>query len=111
MRAKLKPLTGIVLCMCGAILLSLVMRDPDIRLIAPMLCILVVIGVAFRWGRAAAILGAGTANLIFDFFLFPPLGSIRVSDPAEVMSMALLQVSAVSVAILIRPDNNKEDLR
>ena len=106
----LKPLTGIVFCMCGAILLCLAMRDPDIGLIAPMLCILVVFGVPFRWGRAAAILGAGAANLIFTIFLFPPLGSIRVSDPLEVMSMALLQVSAVMGAILIRP-NHKEDLR
>jgi K+-sensing histidine kinase KdpD len=59
---------------------------------------------SFLWGRAAAIFGAAAATLTFDLFLFPPIGSIRVSDPVERLALALLAWSAV-VASLMTPPN------
>ena len=108
MRTKVKLITGIVVCCCAAILLSWVMKDPDTRLAAPLLCIFVVFLVAFRWGRAAAILGAAAANLIFAMFLFPPVGSIRISELDERMALVVLQSSAVFAALLIGPHRKKD---
>ena len=102
-----KSLRGIVFCMGAAAVLSLVMRDPDTRLAAPILCTFAVIASAFLWGRAAAILGGAAATLTFDLFLFPPIGSIRVSDPAERLALALLAWSAL-VASLMTPPNPAE---
>jgi K+-sensing histidine kinase KdpD len=97
-----KSLCGIVFCICAAVVLSLVMRDPDTRLAAPVLCTFAVMASSFLWGRAAAILGAAAATVTFDLFLFPPIGSIRVSDPVERLALALLAWSAV-VAFLMTP--------
>ena len=105
-----KSLCGIVFCIGAAAVLSLVMRDPDTRLAAPILCTFAIMATSFLWGRAAAILGAAAATLTFDLFLFPPLGSIRVSDPVERLALALLAWSAV-VAALMTPPNPAEASR
>jgi K+-sensing histidine kinase KdpD len=59
---------------------------------------------SFLWGRAAAILGAAAATLIFDLFLFPPVGHIYVSDPVERLALVLLAWSAVVAALMTPPD-------
>ena len=105
-----KSLRGIVFCIVAAGVLSFVMRDPDTRLAAPILCMFAVMASSFLWGRAAAILGAAAATLTFDLFLFPPIGSIRVSDPVERLALALLALSAV-VASLMTPPNPAEASR
>jgi K+-sensing histidine kinase KdpD len=107
MHNKQKSHWGIVFCIGAAAVLSLVMRDPDTRLAAPILCTFAVMASSFLWGRAAAILGAAGATLTFDLFLFPPIGSIRVSDPVERLALALLVWSAV-VASLMTPPNPTE---
>ena len=99
-----KSLRGIVFCISAAAVLSLVLRGPDTRLAAPILCTCAVMASSFLWGRAAAILGAMAATLTFDLFLFPPIGSIRVSDPAERLALALLAWSAVVAALMTPPD-------
>ena len=110
MHNKQKSLCGIVFCIGAAAVLSFVMRDPDTRLAAPILCTFAVMASSFLWGRAAAILGAAAATLTFDLFLFPPIGSIRVSDPVERLALALLALSAV-VASLMTPPNPAEASR
>lgn len=99
-----KSLCGILFCICAAVVLSFVMRDPDTRLAAPILCAFAVMASSFLWGRAAAILGAAAAALTFDLFLFPPIGSIRVSDPVERLALALLAWSAVVAFLMTPPD-------
>jgi K+-sensing histidine kinase KdpD len=107
MHNRQKSQWGIVFCIGAAAVLSLVMRDPDTRLAAPILCTFAVMASSFLWGRAAAILGAAAATVTFDLFLFPPIGSIRVSDPVERLALALLVWSAV-VASLMTPPNPTE---
>ena len=105
-----KSLWGIVFCIGAAAVLSLVMRDPDTRLAAPILCTFAIMATSFLCGRAATILGAAGATLTFDLFLFPPVGHIYVSDPIERLSLALLAWSAV-VASLMTPPNPAEASR
>jgi K+-sensing histidine kinase KdpD len=104
MRKRQKSLSGMVFCISAATILSLILRDPDTRLAAPILCTLAVMASSFLWGRAAAILGAAAATLIFDLFLFPPIGSMRVSDPVEGLALALLAWSAVVASLMTPPD-------
>ena len=101
MHATLKTFAGILLCVCSAVLLSLVLNDdPEIRLIAPLICLFVVIATSFLWGRMAAILGGAAASLTFSALLFPPLGSLRVSDPGDRTVLILFQLSAIGVSFL-----------
>ena len=105
-----KSLWGIMFCIGAAAVLSLVMRDPDTRLAAPILCTFAIMATSFLWGRAAAILGAAAATLTFDLFWFPPVGHIYVSDPVERLALALLVWSSV-VASLMAPPNPAEASR
>jgi len=99
-----KSVKGIGFCLCAAGILSLIMRDQDSRLAAPLLCTFAVMATSFVWGRAAAILGGICATLIFDLFLFPPIGHFRVSDPAERLALVLLAWSVVMAALMSPPD-------
>ena len=110
MRTMQKSLCGIVFCLCAALVLSFVLRDPDTRLAAPILCTFAVMASSILWGRAAAILGAAAATLTFDLFLFPPIGHVYVSDPVERLALALLVWSAL-VACLMAPPNPAEASR
>ena len=100
MQLTRKSVGGIGFCLCAAVMLSLIMRDADSRVAAPLLCTFAVMAASFLWGRAAAIFGGICATLIFEFFLFPPIGSFRVSDPAERLALALLAWIAVIAALL-----------
>ena len=97
---RIKTLAGSIFCLCAALLLSLIMRNPDIRLAAPLVCIAAVITTAFLLGRAAAILGAAAAVVTFDLLLFPPVGCIRVSEPAEGLALVVLAWSAIAVGLV-----------
>jgi K+-sensing histidine kinase KdpD len=101
---SLKSLPGIGFCLCAAVLLSLVLNnDEDVRLVAPLMCLFIVIATSLYWGRMAAILGGSVASLTFSIFFFPPLGSIRVSDPADRTTLILFELSVIGVSFLSPP--------
>jgi len=104
LRIKLKSFSGIAVSVSAAVVLSLVLHDDaDIRLVAPLVYLFVVIATSFFWGRAAAIVGSAAGSLTFCILLFPPLGSIRISDPHERTILFLFQVSAIGLAFLAPP--------
>ena len=105
-----KSWLGIVLCFCVAMLLSLLLHnDEDIRLVAPLICLFAVIASSSWWGRTAAILGGIAATLTFSTCLFPPFGSIQVSDPGERTILIVFQLNALAMAFVFTPrlSNNK----
>ena len=104
MRFTLKSAGGIVFCVGAAIVLSFVMNDDsEGRLAAPFICLFAVLMTAFLCGRLAAILGATGANLTFCLLLFPPLGSIRVSNPNQRVAVIAFQILALGAAFLAPP--------
>lgn len=74
--------------------------DAEIRLVAPLVCLFVVMAASFVWGRTAAILGSVGATLTFATLLFPPIGRLQVDDPGERMVLLVFQVAAVGLAML-----------
>lgn len=102
MRPRLNLLRGMAFCICAAVVLSLLMNDdPDVRTMAPFICLFAVTMAAFLWGRITAILGAIGAGVTFCYFLFPPLGSIRVANPHQrvaIVTFLLLAILAVRLA-------------
>jgi len=56
----------------------------------------VVAAVSFGWGPAIATAVAGA--LAYNYFLIPPLYTLRVSDPANVWALALLLIVAAIVS-------------
>lgn len=97
MRIKLESLVGVAFCAGAAIVLSLLLNDdPEVSLIAPLMCLFVVTMTAFFWGRVVAIFGAVASNLTFCFYLFPPRWSIRVSNPDQRIAVIVFQAVVVS---------------
>ena len=103
-RMKLKTLFATAFCAGGAAWLSFVLRGSDDRLLAPTLFAVVVAAAGLLWGRASALLGGVASVLVFDLLLFPPIGSIRVSDPIERMSLVLLGWAAILLWVVIPPE-------
>lgn len=107
LRTNLRIFAGVGLCVCAAAVLSLVMRDADSRIAAPVVCTFPVLAASLLWGRAAAILGGLAASVFFALFLFPPIGSFYVSDPAERLVLILLGSSTVVASLLSHPNRGR----
>jgi K+-sensing histidine kinase KdpD len=100
----LKSVCGVVFCVSTAAWLSLVMNDDaDLRLAAPLICLFAVLLAAFVWGRAAGILGAVGASVVFAIYLFPPIGNFRVNSPDERVIIFTFVVIAVAATFLAPP--------
>ncbi len=99
MRATVRCLTGIAVCALPAAMLCFFLRDgATLRLVAPILCLQVVIVAALHLGRWPAVMGAVIAGFTFALLLYPPYGSLWIHDPAERVVLTLFQLIAVIVA-------------
>jgi hypothetical protein len=73
-----KNLLGVGFCATTAALLSFFLRDSaNVRFVAPVICLQVVIFVSLLWGRTTGMVGSLVAVVIIAVFLFPPFDSIR----------------------------------
>jgi K+-sensing histidine kinase KdpD len=97
----LRSCLGVVLCTFTAGLLSVLLIDgPETRLAAPAICLQGVIVTSLFCGRLAGLIGSATAGLTFALWLFPPIGSLVISNPADRMVLTLFQLTAVLAALL-----------
>lgn len=100
-RKTLKSSFGVVLCTFTAVLLSVLLTDgPEIRLAAPAICLQGVIVTALFCGRLAGLIGSAAAGLTFALWLFPPIGSLVISNPSDRVMLTLFQLTAVLAALL-----------
>jgi K+-sensing histidine kinase KdpD len=98
---NLKSCLGVVLCTFIAALLSVLLTDgPETRLAAPAICLQGVIVTSLFCGRLAGLIGSATAGLTFALWLFPPIGSLAISNPADRLVLTLFQLTAVLAALL-----------
>jgi len=78
------------LCAVTAALLSAYLKDGEnVRFVAPVICLQVVMLVALRWGRVTGLIGSLLACLIFAAFLFPPNG-LAIQDVTERVMLLIL---------------------
>jgi hypothetical protein len=52
------------------------------------------------FGRWTALIGSASISLTLAVWLFPPIGSIAVNNPAERQMLLLFQIGAVATALL-----------
>lgn len=99
--ASAKLFAGVFVCVVGAVLLSLTFNDDaSIRVLALLMCLVVVLVTALFCGRWAATLGGISASLTFAVLLFPPFGSLQIKDHAERVMLVLFQVTAIVLSFL-----------
>lgn len=63
---------------------------------AALVLLLVVLGVATRWGLSEAIATSVVAMLGFNFFFLPPIGTLTIADPENWIALAAFLVTAVT---------------
>jgi two-component system sensor histidine kinase KdpD len=66
-----------------------------------MLFLLAVVGIALRWGRGPAVLGAFVSVAAFDFFYVPPRFTFAVSDAQYLVTFAVMLFVALVVGQLM----------
>jgi K+-sensing histidine kinase KdpD len=82
LRANLVSLIGIVICAWSAALMCFFFQAHNSKYLLPLAFIFVVLVVAMRCGVSAGIIGSVVAAIIFAMFLYQPLGSVMISNPA-----------------------------
>lgn len=59
------------------------------------LYLLLVLWLGARWGRSPAVTGSIAAFLLYDFFFVPPVGTLSVRGPAELLELVVLLAVAL----------------
>ncbi len=71
-------------------------RLPDINHTTVALTfLLVVLGVAGRWGLTIATTTAVVATLVFNYYFLPPTGTLTIADPQNWVALSAFLVSAI----------------
>jgi len=107
---KIDVLIGTVLCAVTALIFTLAFLHVQNRVLLPLLFIAVLVLVSLRFSAWSAVFGGVAAALIFAYFLFLPVGSLRV-DRAEARSnlgwMLLVGIPASYFVGAIRHDDGE----
>lgn len=87
---SLRGSLGVGFCVATAALLSAYLKDGEnVRFVAPVICLQVVILVSLYWGRVTGVIGSLLASVIFAVFLFPPNG-LAIQDVTERIMLLIL---------------------
>ena len=109
MSNALKHWLGASLCTSTALLLSAFLRDStNVRFVAPIICLQMVVLVSLLCGRLSGLIGALVATLVFAFFLFPPVGHFAISDSMEVLMLLLFLLCTACVFCLMPHRSNRD---
>lgn len=105
-QSVLYPLAGVTLT--TIILLAILARfsaprfEPIVYLVPVMVC-------AIRWGLASALVCVGAGALLWDYLFVPPLYSLAISDPNQIVEMGLFLFVAVATSNLAARAKSEAD--
>ena len=92
---------GFVLCGFSASLLAILFWSSPYQIAAPILFTVVVVVVAIRFGRVVGILGTLFGAALFALWLYPPLGTLRVSSQQARGSLNALLLGGLVLSYLL----------
>jgi K+-sensing histidine kinase KdpD len=97
----LKSCLGIAVCTSAAAVLAVFQREtPDFRAGCLGLCLLAVAVTSWLCGRWPAVIGSVAVSLTLAIWLFPPVGSLIIPNPADVQALVLFQIGAIATALV-----------
>ena len=109
MHHALRCSLGVALCIATAVLLCVFLKDSaDLRLVAPAICLQIVIVASLHWGRLAGLMGTVLAGFILALFLFPPIGSLAIYDATERLMLTGFEACSVLVVLLVPRSSRSE---
>src|SRR5581483_8149562 len=104
-----KWLLASLACGIAAAVLSVIFKSSASRALIPLVCLVLIVLVAVRYGARAGIVGSVLATLVFCMSLFPPLGTLRVDDPAERANVVWMFLGGISLSYLLSSDDQDKD--
>ena len=96
-----RTLAGTLFCAALAAVMAAIYPASGHRTILPLLFIVVLLAVALRFGAAASVLGAFAAALIFAYFLFAPIGSLKVETEAARQNLAWMLLLGIPAGYFV----------
>jgi K+-sensing histidine kinase KdpD len=105
----LQSTLGIAVSALCAIAVALVFSHSHWKLAAPFLFAAVLVLLAGRFGAMISVVGSLLAAMIFSFYLFSPVHSLRVENEAERATLAWMILLSVSASYLLFPSRTGGD--
>jgi K+-sensing histidine kinase KdpD len=87
----------------AALVAARIFCHSPLRVIVPLGFVAVLVALASRFGPIVSVVGAVLSAMVFAYFLFPPLFSLRVEDPAARENLAWMVLSAIALSYLLFP--------
>jgi K+-sensing histidine kinase KdpD len=87
----------------AALVAAKVFSHSQFRVLVPLGFVAVLIVLASRFGSIVSIVGAVLSAMVFAYYLFPPLFSLRVDDPAARENLSWMVLSAIALSYLLFP--------
>ena len=110
MSRTLKVIAGTAVCTFTAIALAVTLQDAgELRMAAMAVCFIAVIATAILAGRLAASLGALFSAIVFAVWLFPPIGSVTISEPHGLKGVIVFLLVSVTIASIAKPDPSRAE--
>jgi hypothetical protein len=91
---------GTVCCTIAAACLIPVFHASTVKAILPIPFLLIIVLVAFRFGRGAGVLGTITAAFLFAWFLYEPAG-LAVGDPVAKSHLIWMIIIGIAISDLL----------
>jgi K+-sensing histidine kinase KdpD len=98
-----RPITGALLSLMAALVTTKVFFHSQLRVLVPLGFVAVLVALASRFGPIVSVMGAVLSAMVFAYFLFPPLFSLRVDDPVARENLAWMVLSAIAFSYLLFP--------
>jgi K+-sensing histidine kinase KdpD len=87
----------------AALVTTKVFSHSQLRVRVPLGFVAVLVVLASRFGPIVSVVGAVLSAMVFAYFLFPPLFSLRVEDPAARENLSWMVLSAIALSYLLFP--------
>jgi K+-sensing histidine kinase KdpD len=87
----------------AALVTTKVFFHSQLRVLVPLGFVAVLVALASRFGPIVSVMGAVLSAMVFAYFLFPPLFSLRVDDPVARENLAWMVLSAIAFSYLLFP--------
>jgi len=98
-----RPITGALLSLMAALVTAKVFSHSQLRVFVPLGFVVVLVALASRFGPSVSVVGAVLSAMVFAYFLFPPLVSLRVEDPVARENLSWMVLSAIALSYLLFP--------
>jgi len=98
-----------LVCGIAAAVLSWFFKSSASRALIPLVCLVVIVLVAIRYGARSGIIGSILATIVFSFALFPPLGAVRIDDVTERTNVVWMLLGGISLSYLLSSDKNDDE--